>query len=251
MKLTTPLVASIGALLLVGAIFLSLFLSTTAYSPEEVEIPSGPTAPPEVDEISGKNLALVGGVEIDEKNIQRVIASLERAESYSATIVSRLYHGQTSSALTCRQVVKNDAYRVDWLNAAGAVERSELLYGDAYYAWRSNADAYFQGARGDFTTDQGAMLPTYETVCDLPAEQITGGALVQENGALYLTADTKEDEYVGVYKISVETGMLCSASFSQDGKMIRAVEVSIMEDEPADAMFVLPGESAPVYGEEN
>ena len=251
MKLTTPLVASIGALLLVGAIFLSLFLSTTAYSPEEVEIPSGPTAPPESQEIAGKNLELVGGVEIDETNIQRVIASLERAESYSAKIVSRLYHGQDSSALACRQTVKNGAYRVDWLNAAGAVERTELLYEDAYYAWRSNTDTYFQGARGDFTTDQSAMLPTYETVCDLPAEQITGGALVQEHGALYLTADTKEDEYVGVYKISVETGMLCAASFSQDGMMTRTVEVSIMEGEPADAMFVLPGESAPVYEEEN
>ena len=228
MKLTTPLVASIGALLLVGAIFLSLFLSTTAYSPEEVEIPSGPTAPPESQEIAGKNLELVGGVEIDETNIQRVIASLERAESYSAKIVSRLYHGQDSSALACRQTVKNGAYRVDWLNAAGAVERTELLYEDAYYAWRSNTDTYFQGARGDFTTDQSAMLPTYETVCDLPAEQITGGALVQENGALYLTADTKENGYVGVYKISVETGMLCAASFSQDGMMTRTVEVSIM-----------------------
>lgn len=249
MKLTTPLVASMGALLLVGAIFLSLFLSTTAYSPDEIEIPSGPTEAPATEEIAGRNLEIVGGVEVDAKNVQRVIASLERAESYTATVVSRLYYGETSSALTCRQTVKNGAYRVDTLD--GAVQTTELVYGDAYYTWHSDAETYFQGALGDFTTDQSAMLPTYETVCELPAEQITGGALVQEGGALYLTVDTKEGDRVGVYKVSVETGLLLSASFSQGGKMTRTVEVSVSAEEPTDAMFVLPGETDPVYGKEN
>lgn len=79
MKLSTPLVASMGALLLVGALFLSLFLSTAAYSPGDIVTPSEATDPPASEEIAGRNLEIVGGVTIDAENIQRVIASLSRA----------------------------------------------------------------------------------------------------------------------------------------------------------------------------
>lgn len=148
---------------------------------------------------------------------------------------------------TCRQAVKQGAYRVDLLTASGAVETTELLYQGVCYAWRSGAETYYQGAQGDFTTDQGAMLPTYETVIGLPKEQVTGGALVEENGEQLLTVDTRDGDRVGVYRISVQTGLLRSASFSEGGKMTRAVEVAVSAEEPADSLFVLPGEMAPVY----
>ena len=247
MKLSTPLVASMGALLLVGALFLSLFLSTAAYSPGEIVTPSEATDPPASEEIAGRNLEIVGGVTIDAENIQRVIASLSRAGSYTATVTSRLYYGETSGVRTCRQAVKQGAYRVDLLTASGAVETTELLYQGVCYAWRSGAETYYQGAQGDFTTDQGAMLPTYETVTGLPEEQVTGGALVEENGELLLTVDPRDGDRVGVYRVSVQTGLLRSASFSEGGKMTRAVEVAVSAEEPADSLFVLPGEMAPVY----
>lgn len=76
---------------------------------------------------------------------------------------------------------------------------------------------------------------------------MTGGALVEENGEQLLTVDTRDGDRVGVYRISVQTGLLCSASFSEGGKMTRAVEVAVSAEEPADSLFVLPGEMAPVY----
>ncbi|MGM9612375.1 MAG: hypothetical protein ACI3XZ_02620 [Butyricicoccus sp.] len=248
MKLTTPLVASMGALLLVGALFLSLFLSSAPYRPGDVVTPSEATEISTSAEIAGRNLEIVGGVTIDAENVQRVIATLSRMESYTATVTSRLYYGETSGVRTCRQMVKNGAYRVDTLTASGAVDYTELLYEGVYYAWRSGADTWYQGVQGDFTTDQSAMLPTYETVIDLPAEQVTGGALIEENGEQLLTVDTRDGESVGVYKVSVQTGLLRAASFSESGKMIRSVEVTLSAEEPADMLFVLPGQTVPVYG---
>ena len=93
------------------------------------------------------------------------------------------------------------------------------------------------------------MLPTYETVCDLPKEQITGGALVQEGDELLLTVDTQNGNQIGVYKVSARTGLLRSASFSENGKMTRAVDIQVSTEEPADSLFVLPGETTPVYQE--
>lgn len=248
MKLTTPLVASMGALLLVGALFLSLFLSSAPYRPGDVVTPSETTETPDSEEIAGRNLEIVGSAAVDAENVQRVIASLSRADSYTATVTSRLYYGETSGVRVCRQSVKNGAYRVDTLTASGAVDYTELLYGGVCYAWRSGADSYYQGTQGDFTTDQGAMLPTYETVIDLPAEQVTGGALIEENGEQLLTVDIRDGDSVGVYKVSVSTGLLRAASFSEGGKMTRSVEVTVSAEKPADAMFVLPGQTAPVYG---
>lgn len=247
-KLRPPLVAAIGALLLVGALFLSLFLSTAAYrTGDDVVLPSETTAAPETGQVLGRNLEILGGVEITADNIQQVIASLERVDSYTAAVTSRLYYGDTSGTSSCRQSVRNGACRTDYLNAAGGTEYTEILYEGVYYAWRSGADTYSRGNQGAFTADQAAMLPTYETVCALPREQITGGALVQEDGDLLLAVDTQDGGQVGVYKISTQTGLLKSAAFSQDGKMTRAVEVQITPGEPDDALFILPGESQPLY----
>lgn len=247
-KLKPPLVASIGALLLVGALFLSLFLSTAAYRTEDdVVLPSETTKAPANDGVLGENLSILSEVEITADNIQSVVASLSRAESYTATVVSRLYYGDTSGTVTCRQSVKNGAIRTDYLNATANVISSELLWDNISYTWRSGADTYSQGNQGSFTADQSAMLPTYETVCELPREQITGGALVQEGNELLLTVDTRNGSQVGVYKISAQTGLLCAASFSEDGKMTRSVEVTVSSEPPADSLFVLPGETQPVY----
>lgn len=249
-KLKPPLIASIGALLLVGALFLSLFLSTAAYRTEDdVVLPSETTKAPESDAVLGQNLEILGDVQVTASNVQRVIASLSRAESYTATIVSRLYYGETSGTVTCRQTVKNGAYRTDYLDAEGTIAYTELLWNGSYYTWRNGADTYSQGNQGAFTTDQSAMLPTYETVCDLPEEQITGGALVQEGDELLLTVDTQNGNQIGVYKVSARTGLLRSASFSENGKMTRAVDVQVSTEEPADSLFVLPGETTPVYQE--
>ena len=76
-KLKPPLIASIGALLLVGALFLSLFLSTAAYRTEDdVVLPSETTKAPESDAVLGQNLEILGDVQVTASNVQRVIASL-------------------------------------------------------------------------------------------------------------------------------------------------------------------------------
>jgi hypothetical protein len=253
MKLKAPLIAAIGALLLVGALFLSLFLSTAAYRPDESQIAylSGQAQPSETDKIAGRNMEIMGGVQIDPNNVQRVIASLSRAESYIATVTSRLYYGETSGIRVSRLSVRNGAHRIDHLSQTGTAEYTELLYNGVYYAWRNGAGRYYQGVQGDFTTDQQAMLPTYETVCALPPEQIIGAALVQEGEELFITVDTQDGTNIGIYKISVQTGLLRTASFSQDGKMTRAVDVAVSAEQPLDALFILPGEFVPVYGTEN
>ena len=249
MKLKTPLIASFAALLLVGVLFLSLVLSTAVYRPAESEIvlPSGANEAPRTEEIAGENLKTVAQTDITRENIQRVVASLSRPESYMVTIMSRLYYGEHSGVLSCRQSVKGGAQRVDYLSSSGGVERSELMWDGAFYAWRQGGDDVYEGAQGAFTPDQGAMLPTYEAVCALPAEQITGGALIQEGDELLLTVDTRDGDNVGVYKISVQTGLLRSASFSQGGKMTRTVEVAMGDEVPSDGLFVLPGKVQPVF----
>lgn len=253
MKLKPPLIASIGALLLVGALFLSLVLSTAAYrtGDQEIMLPSEATKAPKTEENAGRNLEIVSDVKITAENIQRVIASLSRSDQYIASVTSHLYYGDDSGIVMCRQSVRNNAFRVDYLSPSGTVVHTQLLWNDSCYAWRSGSSTYYHGARGDFTADQDAMLPTYETVCNLPADQITGGSLVQEGNEMRLVVDTRDGSAAATYQISVRTGLLCAAAFSENGVTTRSLDVQLSSEEPDDSLFILPGETIPVYAGKN
>lgn len=249
-KLRPPLVAAIGALLLVGALFLSFFLSTAAYrTDDEVLLPSETTKTPQTDTVLGKNLKILGDVQVTVDNVQQVIASLGRAQSYTMQVTSRLYYGETSGTTTYRQTVRQGACRTDVLSASGATLYSELLWDGMCYAWRSGSSSYTTSRQGAFVADRSASLPTYETVCELPREAITGGALVQTEQDMLLTVDTQEQDRIGVYKISAQTGLLQSASFSEDGKMVRSVECTVDTAEPEDSLFILPGMTQAVFAQ--
>ncbi len=248
-RLTPALVASAGALLLVGALFLSLFLPSAAYRTDDaVVLPADATQTAGNDGLPGENLRILDEVQVTRDNIQQVVASLSRPSAYTARITSRLYYGETSGEQLCRQTVKHGAVRTDYLDADGNIQYTELLWDGTYAAWRPDDSTFQTGAQGAFTADQSAMLPTYETVCQLPEDQITGGALVEEDGALTLTVDTESGGEIGVYRISAQTGLLTAAAFSVEGVMTRAVEVEVSLDIPDDALFVRPGETDPVYG---
>ena len=248
-KIKAPFVAAIGALILVGILFLSFVLSSSAYRtdgsgivlPSEVD-----PAPVGVEDWEGRNEDILQQISVTPQNVRAVVASLARPEAYSMTVRSTLQAGATA-VLSCRQTVKNGAVRIDYLSTAGSVERTTLLWQEQCYAWKTGAVSFYKGAAGAFTGDSESMLPTYETVCALEEAQIVSASLTEEEGEPRILVTAEQQGQTVEYTVSASCGLLRRAAFYEGDRLIRTVETDIMLEEPEDSLFVLPGTTESIF----
>lgn len=245
-KLTTPLLASIGALALMLTLFLSFYFSTSAYRLDEtgIVLPSDMTELPAVSpEPSTDDLQpALQGVEITADNVQDIIASLIRPSNYSFSVQNTLYYGPNSATFERRQYIKNGACRTDELSSTGAVVRSAIRYEDKTYLWENGDTRYTLVQSGTFTEDAAAMLPTYETVISLPREQILEAGLTNIDYKPCIYVKTTEADFSVTYYISTISGLLTQMELLQGETLIRRCTLSsVMTNAPADSFFVLPG----------
>lgn len=241
-KLTTPLLAAIGAVVLMVTLFFSFYLSTTAYRTD-----SGPEYPPQsadtpaLPEAQDPAQPVLQDVTVTTENVQDVIASLTRPAAYSYTVKNTLFYGDASHVLTRKQYFKNGACRTEELSAAGSVQRVTLRRGEKLYAWENGETRYYTGAVGAFTEDGDAMLPTYETVLDLPPESLTGAALQTLAYEPTIYVSSEQDGWRSEFYVSAVSGLLRRADIYEGDRLVRSLEISDLTQEAADAYFLLPG----------
>lgn len=240
---STPMLAAIGAAVLVGLLFLSYVLSSGMLHRKDtgIVLQSGTENAPTVS--SGSQLLTaqsVADVTIGPDNAQKVIASLTRPESYSCIIENTLYYSGGSSTLRCRQYMLDGMVRTDWLTEAGAVQSTLLRAGDTAYTWDNGSTTFYKGAWGDFSDDSAAMLPTYEDVLDESIALTSAGRQDIDNEPCIMV-EFEQGGYRCVYYVSAASGLLKKASFYQGENLTRQVVVSNFKTEQPDAeLFTLP-----------
>lgn len=244
--ITTPLLAALGALALVIALFFSFYLSTSSYrrAGSGITLPSEQTEAPVVsqgDEPFTSNDALQG-VEIRPDNVQRVIASLSRPEAYSYLVQNTLYEGMTAiHTLKRRQYFKQDVCRTDEISESGNTQRTILRKADKIYAWESNSDRYYSGKAGNFTDDDSAMIPSYKTVLSLGIDQIVAADISNLSYEPCIRIDATQGAYRSVYYVSTISGLLVRADILKGDTIMRQCLVSSLTmTAPADSVFQLP-----------
>lgn len=244
--MTTPLLAALGALALVIALFFSFYLSTSAYRSEEsgITLSSEQSTAPVVSqsgELPASNDALQG-VDIRTDNVQRVIASLYRPKAYSYMVQNTLYEGKTAiRTLTRRQYFKQEVCRTDEINENGNAQRTTIHKGEQIYAWESGSSSYYTGKVGSFTDEDSAMIPSYQTILSLNSDQITA---VEQSNLAYepcIRVDTIQGEYRTIYYVSTISGLLVRADILKGDTMVRQCLISSLSTTaPPDSFFHLP-----------
>lgn len=244
-KVTTPLLASIGAMVMVGTLFLSFYVSTSAYRADGTgivlpgEVDKAPVADTEVQHKQDDGL---DGIEITPDNVQQTIASLDRPDAYSCTIENTLYYGQSSHTISRRQTVKNGVCRTDELNPSGSIVRSTIQSGDRLYAWQTGSSTYYEGKAGAFSVDASGMLPTYETVIALPRETLTEAGSVNLDYEPCIYVGAQDGGHRSVYYVSAVTGLLKRVDIFEGERLIRSSVMTMVSTEtPEDSAFALPG----------
>lgn len=256
-KQKTALIASVCALVMISVFVLSFWLSSQGYGdagsgiilPDDTA--GGTVVPEEIAGFADANAERIAHITVTPQNVQRVIASLARPAAYSCAVSNTLYWGEDSSAtLQSRRYVRQGADRIEQLDRSGAVTEVTLSYNGRLYAWQAGARTYYSGALGALTAQETAMLPTYETVCSLPSEQITEAGLVEKAGQLMVRVCTVQQGQAAEYTVSTETGLLYSAVFSENGVRKRAIQTSVLSLDPApDSYFTLPDAQVPVFSQ--
>lgn len=242
-NLSTPMLAAIGAAVLVGLLFLSYVLSSGVLHRKDtgIVLQSDTENAPTVS--SGSQLLTaqsVADVTIGPDNAQKVIASLARPEAYSCLIENTLYYDGGSSTLRCHQYMRDDLVRTDWLSEAGAIQSTLLRTGDTAYTWENGSTTFYEGTWGEFSDDAAAMLPTYEDVLDESIVLTSAGRQDIDNEPCIMV-EFEQDGYRCAYYVSAASGLLKKASFYQGEKMVRQVVVSHFKTEqPDESLFILP-----------
>ena len=242
-NLSPPMIAAIGAAVLVALLALSYVLSSglTHRRDTGIILPDDSADAPVVSQGSQMLTAQsVADVEISTDNAQAVIASLTRPETYSCTIENTLYYDGGSSVLRCRRYARDGLVRTDTLGDAGAVQSTLLRDGDTAYAWNAGDSTAYQGAWGDFTDDMAAMLPTYEDVL-ADGVQLLDAARQDVAFEPCIMVSFEQGGYRCVYYVSAASGLLRTASFYSGETLTRQVTVSNLQTEtPGEQLFALP-----------
>lgn len=250
-KLSAPLTAAIGAGVFVVLLALAYLLASGLLHERDtgIVLSNGVEDAPVVS--SGSQLLTiqsVADIEIGRENAQKAIASLVRPHTYSCSIENKLYYTGGSTAMHCRQYVRDDMIRTDTLDQQGKVKSSLLRKKNAFYAWNVGDTKAYQGQWGDFTNDAAAMLPSYEDVLGEEIELINAGRQdVEFDPCIYV--EFYQGGFRCVYMVSAASGLLKSASFYDNDTLVRQVTMSELKNEaPEDTLFVVPGEYA-ILGE--
>ena len=80
----------------------------------------------------------------------------------------------------------------------------------------------FSAPSGEITPDDEQVIPTYETILDLPVETIAAADYRSASGVNCIYVETAKDSYgyVQRYWVSVETGLLVASERLLDGETI-------------------------------
>lgn len=232
-----------------AAVIICVVLAAVLYSFFRVLIPSGPAlvvAYPEASASMEPAVQASSGmaVEVTPQTVQRLVASLERYESYSRTVVVEYFSAGRSTGTASAQVWADGGWvRCDLTMSSGMVEHSIVGEGQLWL-WYGEDRRVYAGPSQDMDADLMQRLPTYETVLELDQDSITAAGYEPWGGqpCVYVEAENPALGYLERYWISETSGLLMAAEMEKDAEVVYAMSsrevVSPLEQ--AGQAFTLP-----------
>lgn len=223
-----------------AAVLYSFFRNVFPSAPAVVLADPDATASLEPDSQASDGVS----VNVTPQTVQRLVASLERYESYSRTVTVEYFStGQPAGTAFAQVWADGGWFRTDLTLSSGLVEHS--VVGDGrLWLWYGGEERVYSGPAEDITSDLMQRLPTYETVLALDKDSITAAGYESWGGqpCVYVEARTPALGYLERYWISENSGLLMAAEMEKDGELIYAMssqEVVSPLDRAGD-IFVLP-----------
>lgn len=186
-------------------------------------------------------------VEVNNRTVQSVIASLERPDSYIRSLeIKKYWEGGEARYLVDVYTLEEKTRLV--IAHEGYETQNILINSDKVYIWYNNESDYLELNRweeGELfqTTDSFQMIDTYEDVIQLNSDYIVSSGYTVNDGKKYIYVQTRDElfGYTVDYYISIDTGLLEYVE-KKDGELI-IYKMSINSqylERPAEQIFKLP-----------
>ena len=244
---TTALIAALAVV--AAGVFVSFFLSFSNQDPEHViTLPGQGSAIIDTSpEIQEENHQLIQTITVDVSNIQSVIASLSRPESYQCRSELTYFYRDTQSVVKSQLWKRDNLVRTSQLAEDGVAGEQALITDSYVYLWGREAP-YVQFPRQENDADLYSLTPTYEDILQLNAADILAGKVQDVDGQMCLyvvSLDPLTGEQEEWY-VLVENGLLLYAEGKLDGMPTYTFRLTELQLEQSDdSLFLLPDSTEP------
>lgn len=219
----------------------AMMLMNTIRRPTVITLPDTDTAPDQTVEDPDRTEGGLTVIGISPDTVQAAIATLARPDAYQRTVTVEQFWTGGSAAYEITVTVRNPWTRTDRTMPDGRVRHS-VIGPETAYVWYNNEREIFSGPTGEISADNEQSIPTYETVLDLPADQIVQADYRDFSGihCIYVEA-VSPDEHTLRYWVSVDSGLLVAAEkMIGDETVYRMGALTVDQTEPAAEIFTLP-----------
>jgi len=177
---------------------------------------------------------------VDAENVQALLAVVERPESYSHMIDCVTYWEGGEVTATHHFARRGALTRLETFQGAQPVQ-NHLFSPNMTYVWTSAVIHELMPEGLDAEALLG--IPSWEEIISFSADSVLEAELFYRLGERVLRIRTQEPVYLGEYHISLETGLLISASYTgADGALAYEMKQKgpPITGDPGDERFTLP-----------
>lgn len=202
----------------------SFIVSNSSRSGIEVKLADVKSGEDGFDEYAAPAYESVQRVEITPDNVQTVIQTIDRPDTYNRmfSVESFWEGGSSTKTLDVFAVGENTAMLV----SGGERDKNIIVAGGSLYIWYTGDSDYYKGPADAFgdakrTSDEYQMLITYEDIIALPRDSILNAGYTEYGGELcvYVTYRSGDLDYITTCYISARLGLVTAAEI-HDGDMM-------------------------------
>ena len=185
--------------------------------------------------------ALFEPVEVVAGNVGAVLLALDRPAEYSAAVTTAWMWEGGSETKTHMLYERNGVIRIQTF-AGGVPHRNLIFAGESVYQW-DEGDVYTNAGFPDaMKAEDLEGIPTWEDLLDMPEGSILSAEYGNVGDDRVLCIKTAEAVYGGEYRISLDTGLLTDAFYTDvSGNVVYRMSMAPPElSRPGDGWFTLP-----------
>jgi len=231
------------ALFIAVSLAISFFLSGTFYKKPKIEQPArlGPVGSGAVS-LKPSHLNEPGdyiSLDLTPENVPAVVEALARPDEYEYVFSWKLMSGENvlQRTVTVHRFADLELIAVE---SPGEPTVEYAVTGERIYTWTGDPANAVETARGEFTADMLAGLPTYNDVVEKTPGDITRCAFDYEGNLALICVAAERNGVEDIFMISVDNGMLVRMESKDDYGVFFRAEMTWFEPEPDRSALVLP-----------
>lgn len=229
-------------LLIIGAMFTSFGRVLFAANTPKVVLPSSSAGSGDLSP-AGPEGPNYQRIEVTPQTVVGVVATLARPTSYYRELtVETFWTGGSSS--TQVQVWADGGWSHSVQALPSGVVRHDLTGEDTLYYWYEGSQQYKSTPADKKSSDLAQHIPTYETVLELDANEITAAGYEARGDlpCIFIEVQRSRSRQLQRFWVSVDEGLLVSAEVEEDSQLVyRMTAYSPVQSPcPSDSSFVLP-----------